>query len=1113
MNFKKIKPKTINDNKKKITENNKIIRYENNNEYLFGQNINQSLFENERIINNYNKKLFISNEKEKEQGNMIANKISRNEKDIVNDYSNHKNFSYMTEPNNKYIMINEMKLNDINNIDNSMNSNNNNSLLKDLDLIYNNNLLLKTENKEKLIDYNDFLKNQFEKTLKNDESDENIKILELNNKELIKRCEELIEDNKLLNSALNERTSKLNKIIKENASLKAQINQLNINTKKTEQNIIFYEKQIQNFKYEIDNYQKLINELKGENKKLNNENNNESQNNLENDFKNQIKEEILNIKKNLEEINIQNRNNSVENNSKRTENDFNNIYEENKLLKEKIYDLKTQNELIKEENKKNLTQNNIYHTQIDTYINQINDLSKIIENKDNLINILKEKEKDFEKKELIKNNSCSNFKTEKTELYNEDIIKLMKDNKDMKLKLELLNDKLKTFDIIEKKYDELINYKIIKENEINNINNNEKHSIPKKEGNEESELINVKRNETRLKEENIELNKKINELNLELERISNKNKNLIEELNEKQNEIEELKKEINEKDRLYKILKTENNTKIKECEINIKKYKEELIEKNEIINNLKNDKEKMKLELDIKIKEVEFSNKEDKNNNNNINKNEERLEEKNINKIKDEIQNTNENGKNNNKECGKDENKKEENIEDNKKEEKKEGRKYIPSLRNRFIRRREEEKKLKEKENTEIINSQNEINIINININNESENKENKEKKELKEKEEEKLNHGNRLEEEKDEVKESIRQMNRKKNYSYKPRFTTKNYNLEEEPKPFELLDNQVDNQTENKEKKLYLYGLDRNDYFHIFDIINKGYEKTKIVQLNLYEKSLTFKKDYQYEGTILYNTLNGIYILTGEKVDTLYYFNSMNNTISKICKFNYGHDNGSIMYDDKGNNLFVFGGKKMKSCEYYNFNDKKVYEMPDLITDRANASFIISNEKIFGFFGFSYEKNNYANNIEYIEYNNKEKWIEVKDINLLEKDITFDIESMATTYYKNNKEEIMIYDGIKGDNEDFITDFYLIYNTKNNEMRKIKAWEITQFKLIGKKWKNYKLKKTDPQGFHFAKNTRFLNLDNYEGYSDFIILIDYKNNIHFVDQKEESIEIYRGNI
>ena len=1112
MNFKKIKPKTINNNNKKFTENNKIRRYENNNDYLFGQNINQSLSENKRIINNYNNKLFMTNENEKEQENIIINKISRNEKDI-NEHINHKNCSYLTEPNNNnYIMINEMKFNDISNADNSMNSNNNNSLLKDFDLIYNNNQLSKTEKKENLIDYNDFLKYQFDRGLKNDESDENIKILELSNKELIKRCEELIEDNRLLNSALNERTSKLNKIIKENVALKAQISQLNINAEKTEKNIIFYEKQIQNYKYEIDNYQKLINEFKSKNIKLNIENNNESQNDLENDFKKQIKEEILIIKKNLEEINIQNRGKySSESDSKNFENNFKNIYEENKLLKEKIDDLKTQNELIKEENTKLLNQNNIFRTQIDTYINQINDLNKIIENKDNLINILKEKEKGFENKDLIKNNSCCNLKTEKTELYNEDIIKLMKDNKDNKLKLELLNDKLKNFDIIKKKYDELINYKIVNDNEINNRNNN---IMIKKEGNEESDLIEIKKKEKKLKDENIELNKKINELNLELEKLSNKNKNLLEELNEKQNEIEKLKKEINEKDRIYKLLKTETNTKIKEFEINIKKYKEELIEKNEIINNLKDDKEKIKLELELKTKGENSSNKENKNqieikqDNINKGKNEEELEEKNIKNINDEIKNINENEKINK------EYKKEENEVDTKKEEKKEGRKYIPSLRNRFLRKKEEERKLKEKEKekekNEKINSQNETNII---INNKTENKEKEEKKEEnKKKEEEKLNHGNKLEEEKDEVKESIRQMNRKKNYTHKPRFTSKNYNLEEESKPLELSDTQVNNK-ENKENKIYLYGIDRNDYFHIFDVINKKYEKMKVSELKVDEKSLTFKKDYQYEGTIIYNTLNGIYILTGEKVDSLYYFNSKNNTISKICKFNLGHDNGSILYDDKGNNIFVFGGKKMKSCEYYNFSDKKVYEMPDLITDRANASFIISNGKIFGFFGFSYEKNDYTNNIEYIEYNNKEQWIEIKNINLLSENITFDIESMATTYYKNNEEEIMIYDGIKGENEDFISDFYLIYNTKNNEMRKIKSWEIKQFKSIGKKWRNYIFKKTDPQGFHFAKNTRFLNLDNFDGYSETIILIDYKNNVHFVDQKKELIEIYRGNI
>ena len=187
---------------------------------------------------------------------------------------------------------------------------------------------------------------------------------------------------------------------------------------------------------------------------------------------------------------------------------------------------------------------------------------------------------------------------------------------------------------------------------------------------------------------------------------------------------------------------------------------------------------------------------------------------------------------------------------------------------------------------------------------------------------------------------------------------------------------------------------------------------------------------------------------------------------------------------------------------------------MPDLITDRANSSFIISSGKIFGFFGFSYEKNNYANNIEYIDYETKEKWIELSNINLLKKDITFDMESAATIYYKNKEEEIMIYNGIKGDDEDFITDYYLIYNTKNNTMNKIKSWDVKQFKLIGgKRWKNYILKKTDPQGFHFAKNTHFLNISDDDGNFNSNYLIDYKNNVHFVDINKETIEIYRGNI
>ena len=377
--------------------------------------------------------------------------------------------------------------------------------------------------------------------------------------------------------------------------------------------------------------------------------------------------------------------------------------------------------------------------------------------------------------------------------------------------------------------------------------------------------------------------------------------------------------------------------------------------------------------------------------------------------------------------------------------------------------------------------------------------------------------HGKKLEEEKDEVKDAIRKMDRKKNYTYRQKNTA--LPIDEDQKDIEQIST---NKTESKDSKqnlnYYLYGIDRSDYFHIFDINNKKWlDKRRISDLKLDEKSTTFKKDYQYEGTILYNTLEGVYILTGEKTDTLYYFNSITNTITKICKFNNGHDNGSIMYDENENCLYVFGGKKINSCEYYSFNDKQINQLPDLITDRANASFIISNNKIFGFFGFSYSKNNYANSIEYIDYNKKDKWFELTDISLGQNDISFDVESISTMYYKKNKDQILIYSGIQGDEEDFVTEYYLLYNAKDNTIEKINKWKLSQYRFFGKRWKNYNLKKNDPKGFHFAKNTRFLSMnktvDGYDEKDNIDVLIDYKNNVHFILQEKELIDIYRGNV
>jgi hypothetical protein len=295
--------------------------------------------------------------------------------------------------------------------------------------------------------------------------------------------------------------------------------------------------------------------------------------------------------------------------------------------------------------------------------------------------------------------------------------------------------------------------------------------------------------------------------------------------------------------------------------------------------------------------------------------------------------------------------------------------------------------------------------------------------------------------------------------------------------------------------------------------------DKKKILEIKLEKGAESFTKDYQYEGTILYNTMERVYILTGDKIDTLYYYSYKGDIISKICKFNNNHDNGSILFDEKKNNLYIFGGKNTTSCEYYSFKDKKVYKFPDLLIDRANASFIISDNKIFGFFGFCYSKDDYAKSIEYIDYNKPEKWNELTNIKLLQNDITFDLESVSTMYYKHNNNTILIYSGIQGEDEDFVSDYYLIYDVKNNTMNKINKWNVKQFKISGKNWKDYSMKSSDPKGFHFAKNSRFILLPkecNSKGYmgNDVIdILIDYKNNVHYILQEKQMIDIYRGEL
>ena len=851
-------------------------------------------------------------------------------------------------------------------------------------------------------DYIDFLQKEFEDNTKKSAK------LDSNNKELLKKCDDLLHDNKLLSNTLNYRTEKLNKIIQENLTVKSQLDKALIINQKNEQKLEFFEEQFNLYKTSNENYQKIITDLKEQINQLNNnliemqKTNEDNLNEAEENYKNNLKLELEKNKKEMEEYYLNLNNEENINNEQRLQEmamHIKNFKEKNDQLNNELNKKENMFELLLKENEKLTGENNLYKNQVEQYIHQISELNNIIKHKDSIINNLKSENLSNEKL-LNKSSSCSMIKLDGTkEFFNENISKLISDNEENKLKIELLNDKIKNIDQIEKKYNEIINNNrtLIFSEKFFNMNSN--NSSPKNSAtNFNYKNYNIINNSN--------FRSFVSPKKLNLDSISNPK-------NPKKNIA------INEND-----ISIEENTKNK----NRNKFNNMIIISSQ--NKYKKNKSPPKAGIDREIKVSKKINND---------------------KTKEIILN-------------------------------KKPEKSPPPKLGRYI--------------------------YNNNINNKFE-------------EENKKTHGKEIKTEKDEIKEAIRDINRKKNFTHKPKninIYTSNIDLENENNSPKISIIHADDNEEIINEEYFLYGIDRDDLLHVFNINQRKWiDLKKITEYN--DLSNTFKKDYQYEGTILYNTLNGLYILTGEKTDILYFYNSLTNSISKICKFNSSHDNGSLFLDDTYNCLYILGGKKIKTCEYYSFQDKKIYKLPDLTIDRANASYIVSNNKIFAFFGFSYSKNSYSNSIEYLDNNKRDKWQELNNINFLKNNITFDIESISTMYYKNDTNMILIYCGIQGDDEDFVTDYYLLYDSVNNTIDKINKWNLQQYKYVNKKWKSYNLKNTDQKGFHFAKNSRFLLLpknNNYDGYNsndNIDVLIDYKNNVHFIIQEKQKIDVYRNEL
>ena len=778
----------------------------------------------------------------------------------------------------------------------------------------------------------------------------------------------------------------------------------------------------------------------------------------------------------------------------------NNLINDNKLLNETLNERTTKlNELIQEnENYKKERKNNknLYQNIKKENLNRINIIKNLKEEISRLKNSLiieKEKNKEYEKKlkkyeiefenrieeEKLKikkayQNSYNLNNKESNEMkYYENEIELIK--KQSNIYLTNLKSKEKSIELMTKENEKLLNENIIYRTQIEQYSNkiSELYDIIK----QKEKYIQANKYNNKKENYNIDTNNGTNNSNNNSNNYSNNTNNNNQ--NNSNNNILENKYQITKINYYYFDKKNGKQNGINHISnLNLNNSYNKLIGNKVFLSSIKMNK----LNKDFKNNSFEIrANIFNKNNEIKVRNMRKIFIDKKIKKDKDKMD-----------KIDKIKNKNSETIE-----------KYISEGLN--LKEKKEEEKEKDKQ----------ILIKKINsYYSENKNKDKKEKEKDKDKDKEK-----RLKIEIEEINEAIKKISQKKNYTYKPKVKKKFQILDgievtEINTSSPVIQQNISFSSDNHmdKTKLFLFGIDQKENLLIFDILNKKWSFKKI--LDIEDISETFKKNYQYEGTILYNTLNGIFILTGKKTNILYYYNALNDSINRVCKFNDSHDNGSLLLDKNKNRIFVFSGKNTKSCEFYSFKDKTIYKIGDLLTDRANASFVISDNKIYGFFGFSYQKNNYANNIEFVDYDKLEKWEEM-NINNLKSEIRFDIESVGTIKFGNDS-RIIIYSGIQGENEDYIGDYYYIFDTINKTFAKTNKCAMNQYKYHLYKWKKYKDNEKDIKGFHFSKNSNFLILPkdviikNYP--ENMAVLIDYTNNIHFIDDKLNIIDIYRAN-
>ena len=194
--------------------------------------------------------------------------------------------------------------------------------------------------------------------------------------------------------------------------------------------------------------------------------------------------------------------------------------------------------------------------------------------------------------------------------------------------------------------------------------------------------------------------------------------------------------------------------------------------------------------------------------------------------------------------------------------------------------------------------------------------------------------------------------------------------------------ENEIDEETPAKEtntssipQDLSLFSITRN-YLLCFNLKQKKFIS---VDPKGYD---VFYQSYTPNGSISYNTLSGLFVLSGPNFDTLYYYSSKNNSIVKFFTFKFNHQNGIIFLDTSSKYLLAVSGTNTNKVERLCFETQVIDELPSLNATRGEASCCLVNDIVYVFFGYSPEKKKCLDSVEYLDMKNVEEGWKLIELN-----------------------------------------------------------------------------------------------------------------------------------